>query len=833
MSLLASGLPRFRLPFFAGLLGACLTVLVLAPGPAEAKFGKWLNFGSSMSVPDGRIGIQFTRNVGLEERAATGNRPGGRVGFLSGGRWYHATRLVDGSGLSEPSILRTNDPAGRRIKIEVTDIGRMTMHLRAEVTGTGPQPVEAIGIGFGLKNGERLLGFGERSDHVNQRGNEVENYVGEGPYQETDYPIIRNTVPPWGLRERSDATYFPMPWFISTRGYGVLAGNAETSRFRLGTERKGEWSFEAESRRLSLLFFAGPRPAGVLRRMTARIGRQPKPKAPWIFGPWFQTGHQNTAPDELDFVRILREADAPISAVETHMRYMPCGSDLGQESSEKARVAGLRAGGLATITYSREGICASYEGPFNEAVARGAFIRHQDGTPYTFNTFVGSGVTQLGMLDFTNPAAQPIYAGILDRAYNAGYDGWMEDYGEYAPPDSVSFTGIHGKRLHNLHPVYYHRGGLRYANSKKRPIVSFVRSGFTGSARYSQIVWGGDPTTGWGFDGLTSSVTEALTMGLSGVSNWGSDIGGFFSFSPQKLDPELLARWIQFGAFSGVMRSKAEGIGASMASRPQIWEEETLPVWRRYAKLRTQMYPYLLAANATYRKSGMPVMRHLALTNPRDRKATGIEDQFMFGPDLLVSPVLAPGSSARGVYVPRGKWVDFWRALTYRQADGGFRLGKAKLFSGGRKVSARTPLDEIPVMVKAGALLPLLPADTDTLAPYAKRKYTGLDDNRGKLHLIALPRGRSSAGFFEKGRITSQEGKRRWSLNLRGAGRQRLDLEASMRTLKRPFVPRSVRAGGKRLSKGRAWTYNRRTCVLRVRTTLKPRVTLTVTARKR
>lgn len=824
---------RASLPVFACLLIAAFVLPAFLPAPAEARFGQWLNFGSSYGVPSGRIGIQFTRDVGLDESKATGNRPGGRVGFLSGGVWYHATRLADTVALPDPSILNTNDPAGRQIRIEVRDIGNETMRLSAEVLGSGPEPVDSIGIGFGLKDGERLLGFGERSDHVNQRGNEVESYVGEGPYQETDYPIIKNTVPSWGVRERSDATYFPMPWFISTRGYGVLAGNTETSRFRLGTESKGEWSFEADARRMTLRFFAGPRPAGVLRRMTRAIGRQPKPRAPWIFGPWFQTGHQNTSPNELDYIETLRDADAPVSAVETHMRYMPCGSDLGQEAAEKARVAGLHAGGLAAITYTREAICASYSGPYDQAFSQGAFIRHQDGTPYTFNSFVGSGVTQLGMLDFTNPAAQPIYAGILDRAYTAGYDGWMEDYGEYAPPDSVSFDGIPGKRLHNLHPVFYHRGGLRYSNSKKRPIVSFVRSGFTGSARYSQIVWGGDPTTGWGFDGLQSQVTEALTMGLSGVSNWGSDIGGFFSFSPQKLDAELLARWIEFGAFSGVMRSKAEGIGASMDSRPQIWEPETLPVWRRYAKLRTQLYPYLAAANATYRRTGMPVMRHLALTNPTDRRATGIDDQYMFGPSLLVSPVLAPGTGARAVYLPKGKWVDFWQAVSYDEADGSFNLGRAKLLGGGHEVKASAPLEEIPVMAKAGTLLPLLPANTDTLAPYARAAYTGLDDNRGKLHLIALPRGKSSAGYLEHGRISSSEGKRSWKLTVKGAGQVKLDLDASLKTLKHPFRPGSVKAGGKRLKKGKAWSYDRKTGVLHVNTKLKAGQTLSVSAANR
>ncbi|MDQ2623167.1 MAG: hypothetical protein M3Y45_09040 [Actinomycetota bacterium] len=815
---------------------ACLLVLaaLILVQPTESGAKSVPGYGSGFAVngTSGDISFRLKGGINIREIRATGNRPGGRLGFLSGGKWFHATRLISRKPFFRQFVLKTNDPAGRRIQVRVGAMGRKGWKLDARVLGKGPQPVDSIGMGFRLGKGERLLGFGERSDHVNQRGNEVENYVGEGPYQETDYPIVRISVPSWGIRQRSDATYYPIPWMLSTRGYGVLSGNAETSRFRLGSEKKGEWSFEADSSQLNLKFFSGPKPADVLRRMTARTGRQPKPKAPWVFGPWFQTGHQNTAPGELGYIQTLRDADAPISAVETHMRYMPCGSDLGQEATEKDRVAGLQAGGLAAITYTREGICASYSGPYDEAFAKGAFIRRQDGTPYTFNTFVGSGVTQLGMLDFTHPDAQGVFAGILDRAYEAGYDGWMEDYGEYAPPDSVSYNGIQGKRLHNLHPVFYHRGGLRYADSKERPIVSFVRSGFTGSARYSQIVWGGDPTTGWGFDGLESSVTQALTMGLSGVSTWGSDIGGFFSFSPQKLDPELLSRWVGFGAFSGVMRSKGEGIGATMESRPQVWEEPVLPIWRRYAKLRTQMYPYLAGADATYRRTGMPVMRHLSLTNPRDRRAGGIEDQFMFGPGLLVSPVVTPGATDRKLYLPKGRWVNFWRAIGYDESDGSFSLGQAKLQRGGRDVKVAAPLEQVPLMARAGALLPLLPADTDTLAPYAKSVYTGLDDNRRKLHLIAFPRGRSTVGFYEKGQAISKEGRREWSLTLRGAGKHELDLEASMKTLKRPFVPAVVKAGKRRLAKGDAWSFDRKTGVLQVKVTLKAGQTLRVSAKR-
>ena len=133
---------------------------------------------------------------------------------------------------------------------------------------------------------------------------------------------------------------------------------------------------------------------------------------------------------------------------------------------------------------------------------------------------------------------------------------------------------------------------------------------------------------------------------------WASDVGGFFTLTGNKLTRELLHRWIQFGAVSGVMRTKGRGSACPLASRPQIWERPTISLWRRYAKLRTQLYPYVSAAAAEYRRTGMPLMRHLALSFPDDARATAREDQFMFGPDLLAAPVCATASAARACTCP-------------------------------------------------------------------------------------------------------------------------------------------------------------------------------------
>ena len=174
--------------------------------------------------------------------------------------------------------------------------------------------------------------------------------------------------------------------------------------------------------------------------------------------------------------------------------------------------------------------------------AAGAFIRTPDGSPYTFPAFVGSGQTEIGMLDFSNPDAQEICTPILDRAYANGYDGWMEDYGEYVLPDSVAANGMTGAEMHNYYPLLYHRGGYRYARSKPRPIVRFVRSGWTGCPPVrAQIVWGGDPRR-TGIRRTRVLGDPSADHGALRISSWGSDIGGFFTFTSPPLTEELLIR---------------------------------------------------------------------------------------------------------------------------------------------------------------------------------------------------------------------------------------------------------------------------------------------------
>jgi alpha-glucosidase (family GH31 glycosyl hydrolase) len=457
-------------------------------------------------------------------------------------------------------------------------------------------------------------------------------------------------------------------------------------------------------------------------------------------------------------------------------------------------------------------ICVDYSPAYERAEAAGGLTETTTGSPYVFryNEFVVS------QFDFSSAAGRGLYTALLAEALGDGYDGWMEDFGEYTPLDSRSADGTLGYEMHNLYPRLYHCAAWDWARRQRKPLLRFIRSGWTGAARCAPVVWNGDPTTDWGFDGLRSAVQNALSAGLSGVGVWGSDIGGFFALGARRLTPELLTRWVQLGAVSAAMRTQANGFSLPSKDRPQVTDPDQIANWRRYTKLHTQLYPYLRAAVAAYRRTGMPVMRHLALRYPADSRATAREDEFLFGPDLLAAPVLEPGARKRQLYLPRGRWVDLWRSLDYRRRDGSLRLRRARLLTGRRNATLPAPLTELPLLARAGTLLALLPADVDTLAPYGKsrRSLVHLADRRGRMQLLAFPRGRSSGRFLTAGHLRSQEGVGRWTLEIDDTRRRRWSVQAGLGAMRRPFRPCEVRVDGRVLNSS-MWEYRRKGRVLR------------------
>ncbi len=598
--------------------------------------------------------------------------------------------------------------------------GPAAWRLETEVPGA-----TAVAARFERKAGERFWGFGVRSDTVERAEGVVENWVGEGPYQLAEYPLIEALTPRWAIRRRRDAAYFPVPWAMSSKGLGLLIESPELSRFRLAEQ----WSAEVVAGSLRLTVFEGGDPADLLSRFTAETGRQPLPSAAWFLGPWCQTGQADLVPleEERRIIETLLDARAPLSAVETHMRRLPGGAHEARREDERRRTAFFHARGLASLTYLNPFVSVDYEKRFPDATP--LLQRKADGSPYLYPAYIGGReppVTTEGQLDFTNPGAVAFFTQLAREAIEDGHDGWMEDFGEYTPPDAVSADGSSGAAGHNRYPVQFHAAGQAAAEEAagSSPVARFVRSGWTGAAPHSPLVWGGDPTTGWGFDGLASALAQGLSAGLSGIAFWGSDIGGFFTLGEEELDAELLIRWIQLGALSPLMRTKAEGVAIPPRKRPQIWDADILPHWRRWARFHTQLSPYLLAAARQYVNTGLPLMRHMCLTDAESHRS----DQYLLGPDLCVAPVLEPGARERTVDVPPGRWVDLWRSADYDDAEGGLVLHEPLVIEGASTVTLPAPLYEIPILVRLGARVPMLPPSVSSLAaPYDASVTRGLE----------------------------------------------------------------------------------------------------------
>jgi len=643
------------------------------------------------------------------------------------------------------AVVDTDHPDGRTAQADIRPGAEGTVTVVITVPGAA-----VVSQSFVAAPGERFLGFGERSHAVSLDRGVVENYVGEGPYQPHEYPFLDGIVPAWAIRNRPDATYFPLPWVLSTRGYGVSIDQDDLSCVRLRADGEDRWSIEAEAGRLSYTVYSGPSPLDALRRYTAASGRQPAP-ARWFFGPWWQSGHDNHVPlaEEQRQVEVL--SGVPASAVETHCRYLPLGEDRGHEEEERSRVAFFHSRGLAALSYINSLVSTDYPEAYEPAAEAGALQRDAAGQVYLYQAYAGGRVppqTDETQYDFSAPQAAACWGRVAERIVAAGYDGWMEDFGEYTPLDVRTADGRTGPAAHNRYPTEFHAAGAATAAGLEarhgRRLARFVRSGWTGTAAHVPIVWGGDPTTSWGFDGLASAVTCGLSMGASGIAMWGSDTGGFMS-TLDRLTPELLRRWIQFSAFCPVMRTKASGIQVPEYDRPQIWDPDVLPSWRRWAGWHARLSDYLMAAYETYRATGRPIMCALELEYP---DIGPVPDQYLLGEDLLVAPVLEPGCTARRVVLPPGRWADL------------FDPGRS--FTGPAVISVPVGPDDIPVFVRAGAVLALLPEDVGSLSPYAPEPA----DHRSVLAVPGEP-GQTWTGALGPGLAgRSQVTREAWTLEL-------------------------------------------------------------------
>lgn len=484
-----------------------------------------------------------------------------------------------------------------------------------------------------------------------------------------------------------------IPLLHSSAGFGLFLDNHY--RHTWDFTDAGRWSVEADQGEHRYYVFLGPDAGAVLARYTALTGRPPMPPR-WALG-LLQSRFGYRSWDEVEeTARRLRAAGIPADAIILDLYWFGGVPHFGGRrrigslewdreafAGARERIARLRTMGFRVMLIEEPYVDAELP-VHREAAEDGHLATLPGGGPARLARWWGEG----GIVDMTRAATRRWWWRRHLPLMEDGVAGWWMDLGE---PDTYDESARYAGGAHpDVHNVYAMEWARALAEGHERDFPAdrqflLTRAGYAGIQRYGAAVWSNDVMTG--FDWLAPQVATGLNIGLSGIPWWGTDVGGFIG---PVASPELYVRWFQFGAFCPVFRPH----GQDRPTAPFEFGPEAEAICRHYARLRYRLLPYLYTAAREAHDTGLPPMRPLTLAFPDDPVVGDLGAQYLFGPSLLVAPMLHEGTE-RNVYLPDGRWVDFHTGEVF--------TGPTWL----RRYPA--PLERLPLFVRAGAILPLGP----------------------------------------------------------------------------------------------------------------------------
>lgn len=496
-----------------------------------------------------------------------------------------------------------------------------------------------------------------------------------------------------------------VPFFVSSRGYGFLWNNPAIGTAAFGTNVT-EWTAQS-TKKLDYFITAGDTPADIEANYTAATGRTPM-MPEYGMGYWQCKLRYRTQEELLNVAREMKRRGLPLDAIVIDFFHWTRQGDFRFEPRDwpdpQAMVNELKSLGVETVvsvwpTIDEQSV------NFGEMASKGLLVTSDRG-----NAIVMTWMGNTCFFDATNPAAQRfVWERCRENYYRYGIRCfWLDEAEpEYGPYDFDLYRYYAGPALQcsNIYPVGYAKGfydGLKAAGETN--ILSLVRCAWAGSQKYAVLTWSGDVHSS--FRAMREQLQAGLSMGIAGIPWWTSDIGGFLGGEIDKPDfRELLVRWFQWACFCPVFRMHGERSPYfereheyinnvrqfSSGQSNEVWSfgEEVYEILKKYLFVRENMRPYIRGIMRQAHEYGAPIIRPLFYDFAADKNAWQVEDAYLFGPDVLVAPVLEAGQTARDVYLPAGAdWVNAVSGAAY---------------SGGQTIRMDAPLDTIPVLIRKGS----------------------------------------------------------------------------------------------------------------------------------
>jgi alpha-D-xyloside xylohydrolase len=480
---------------------------------------------------------------------------------------------------------------------------------------------------FSLSPGEKIFGGGESFTRLDKRGQKVILYIRDG------------------LGAQTGRMYKPIPFTLSSRGYGMFVHTTAPVTLDIGHGYDHSLVSYSADDTIDLFFFLGD-PKTVLSEYTALTGRSPMPPL-WSFGFWMSRITYKSEDEVRDVAKKLREHRIPADVIhiDTGWFEQDWRADYQFSKTRFRDPAGMLSD-LKTDGFRVSLWQLPYFTPGNPlyrvAVENGYSVMNQGGRRPSEDV----------VLDFSNPKAVTWYEGLVAGLLKLGVSAIKVDFGEDAPLDGVYASGRTGLFEHNLYPLRYNKVVAELTKKITGEWIIWARSAWAGSQRYP-LHWGGDAETT--DSGMLGTLRGGLSFGLAGFTFWSHDIGGFVQKTPR----ELYSRWLPFGAL--VSHTRAHG---QAPKEPWHYDAAFVDEYRRAMELRYALMPYIYAQARQSSSLGHPMIRTLFFEFPDDPTSWLIEDQYLFGSDLLVAP-LFESAAERRVYLPPGTWIDYQTGKSY------------------------------------------------------------------------------------------------------------------------------------------------------------------------